>query len=461
MNMIKDRFQIEVKNLIYGICLLALGLLMPIIITEKTFDIYGKFSLIVDDKSITMLIDAAISLVILNSIRALPHYLGAYLIADSLRQKVESKFFIIMKCSLTFIMIYLVYIFIDFAYDIKYDFSMVAISIILVILILISKELHTVSMPKRLIDISIFLIGLQFLDLIPFLTDYKIGHGEISLDIKNLGILFGLSEFMDYFFITMTFIFLFFGIIYMIQLSKENKINLLSSMNMRAKNKIYKSHLEALELRNYREINNIAHDIKTPLTTIQGLSNLAELRSDDFKIKEYMGKISSSVDLIIDMVNELKDQDNKNMTSTENLMEGVLSYIYSNYSDIDINYRNNVKDSKVYVNRIRMTRAFINLIENSINAIEKVDGKGPIEISVFKGEDGIYFIFKDYGIGINDKMLSKIWTIGYSESESTGLGLAFIKKVIQNHDGSINIESREGEYTKATIILNDEGDVYD
>ena len=46
-----------------------------------------------------------------------------------------------------------------------------------------------------------------------------------------------------------------------------------------------------------------------------------------------------------------------------------------------------------------------------------------------------------------------IFDIGYSGKQSTGLGLAFTKQVVQNHGGTIRLDSREGEYTEAVILL--------
>ena len=50
-------------------------------------------------------------------------------------------------------------------------------------------------------------------------------------------------------------------------------------------------------------------------------------------------------------------------------------------------------------------------------------------------------------------MIDKIFDIGYSGKQSTGLGLAFTKQVIENHQGTIRIDSKEGEYTEARISL--------
>lgn len=68
---------------------------------------------------------------------------------------------------------------------------------------------------------------------------------------------------------------------------------------------------------------------------------------------------------------------------------------------------------------------------------------------------------KDNGRGITQANMEHIWELGYSENHSTGLGLAFIRQVVENHKGIIQIESEEGKYTKVIICLREETKEYD
>ena len=60
---------------------------------------------------------------------------------------------------------------------------------------------------------------------------------------------------------------------------------------------------------------------------------------------------------------------------------------------------------------------------------------------------------EDNGIGIPEENLDRIWEAGFSSKNTTGLGLAFVKKVIEDNLGEVKIESVENEGTKVTLRL--------
>ena len=108
--------------------------------------------------------------------------------------------------------------------------------------------------------------------------------------------------------------------------------------------------------------------------------------------------------------------------------------------------------SRIRGNKIRLARAVINLVNNAFEVVDRETGR--IDISVENPEpETVSITVRDNGRGISPEVIDKIFDIGYSGKQSTGLGLAFTKQVIENHQGTIRIDSKEGEYTEARVSL--------
>ena len=97
---------------------------------------------------------------------------------------------------------------------------------------------------------------------------------------------------------------------------------------------------------------------------------------------------------------------------------------------------------------------FNNLFINALQAMES--GGGRLNIKILPDPDGkcVNFEISDTGDGISDENLSKIFEPYFSTKETgTGLGLAIVHKIVEIHNGTIEVESKEGEGTKFTVKL--------
>ena len=102
-------------------------------------------------------------------------------------------------------------------------------------------------------------------------------------------------------------------------------------------------------------------------------------------------------------------------------------------------------------NKIRLSRAIINLITNAYNGVSKETGK--IHIMVEEKETFVNITVTDNGSGIEAGDMEHIWDLGYSDKQSTGLGLPFVRQVIENHKGAVHVESEKNHYTKVIVCL--------
>jgi two-component system NtrC family sensor kinase len=114
------------------------------------------------------------------------------------------------------------------------------------------------------------------------------------------------------------------------------------------------------------------------------------------------------------------------------------------------------KDLVLHLDAQRMQQVFLNLIMNAMQAIENPPG----QIRVTAGLDGekgqVVITVEDTGVGIAEKDLARVFDPFFTTKEvgvGTGLGLSIVYGIIQKHEGSITVESRDQEGTRFTIRL--------
>jgi signal transduction histidine kinase len=209
---------------------------------------------------------------------------------------------------------------------------------------------------------------------------------------------------------------------------------------------------KVMENRIYKEINSLVHDLKTPLVTIRGLNSLLAVSRDQEKLLDYSDRIDNSVSKMNDMISSFLYESSRQKLDPAELISYIRAQLpLEDYSiKIDIKIADNLPI--IYVNKIRMARAIINILENAILAPCKQPFKNII-FEVNPVHKGLEIIIKDNGIGISEPDLPRIWEAGFSTNNTSGLGLPFAKQIIENNEGTINLLSRVDYGTVVTIYL--------
>jgi signal transduction histidine kinase len=101
----------------------------------------------------------------------------------------------------------------------------------------------------------------------------------------------------------------------------------------------------------------------------------------------------------------------------------------------------------------RLQQVFINL---ALNAFRAMSGGGALQVSVQSGDTPeelpVRVVFRDHGVGIPSRYLAKIFEAGFTTiAGSPGLGLALAKKVVEQHQGKISVESDSEKGTAFTL----------
>ncbi|WP_216827855.1 ATP-binding protein [Alkalihalobacterium elongatum] len=200
----------------------------------------------------------------------------------------------------------------------------------------------------------------------------------------------------------------------------------------------------------------VAHEIRNPLTSLKGFVKLIQENKGDNNF--YLGIMDKELERINIIVNELlliakpqKEAFTKN--NIVSLLRSVIDLMTSEAKmsgvKLEIHAENNLPliDCEAY----HLKQVFINIIKNAIEASKEGD---VITVRIFNEKDKICVQVIDKGCGIEKERLQKIGEPFFTMKEKgTGLGMTVSYKIIQNHNGSLHIDSELGKGTSVTVQL--------
>ena len=221
---------------------------------------------------------------------------------------------------------------------------------------------------------------------------------------------------------------------------------------------------------------NMSHDIRTPMNAIVGFSGLLEKNlQNEKKAKEYLGKIQSSSNLLLMIINQVLEMARiESGTAVLQLKAEDMDALFHRVNTVfeeDIRKKNlqyhtvlDVRHHYAVCDQTKLQEIMLNIISNAI----KYTPEGhsihvEVHEAVSENPSKIRCIFscEDTGIGISEEYLPHIYeefSREHSTTENkvpgTGLGLPIIKSMIELMGGSIQVESRQGIGTKFTVDLS-------
>jgi two-component system phosphate regulon sensor histidine kinase PhoR len=218
-------------------------------------------------------------------------------------------------------------------------------------------------------------------------------------------------------------------------------------------------------------INNMTHELKTPISTI-ALSSEMILRDDNSNDKE---KILRYVSIIHKENKRLENQvervlnvaklDQEKITLKKSLVNfhSLIEEAKENFTlnqlekDGDIDLQLNAENSEINVDVVHITNVMYNLLDN---AIKYCDVSPKIKVSTKNLNNGLWIEIQDNGIGIKKEDIKLIFDKFYRvptgnlhNVKGFGLGLFYVKLIIEEHHGKIEVKSKPGEGTTFSIWL--------
>ena len=225
--------------------------------------------------------------------------------------------------------------------------------------------------------------------------------------------------------------------------------------------KIINTNSDYKKLKNSAEIKmslfKITHEIKNPIAVIKAYLDMMDINNKN-KVKEYIPIIKSEIDRLLNLLQDFllvnNSSINLDIMDTNMLIEDVIKKERSLIENKNIKLKLNLIDDEIYINGDynRLSQVLINIIKNSIEAID--NDNGIIKIKNIIKNNYINIIIEDNGYGISEKNLKMIKEPFYTtKNRGTGLGVSLSDEIVKAHNGILIYDSKEARGTKVTIKL--------
>ena len=190
-------------------------------------------------------------------------------------------------------------------------------------------------------------------------------------------------------------------------------------------------------------VSGIVHEIKNPLTSISGFAQVIEEAVEDPMIKKHTRTIIEETERLNKLARDLLGYAKVQKLELERIR--VKALVENVYEKLGPKLKSKMVTPKmeipetlppIYGDKDRLTQVFINLISNSVEAMKQ--SGGTVEVKAERDGDKLIIRCIDNGSGIPKEMKEKLFMPFVSGKKGgTGLGLALVKKIIEDHDGDI------------------------
>lgn len=210
----------------------------------------------------------------------------------------------------------------------------------------------------------------------------------------------------------------------------------------------------------------LSHDLRGPLGIVRNLSAMLEKKMDDEKINRSLHTITKIVQESLDLINDLLAREVVDSTSSDvvkirtdvalKVKEYMEEYIASEWmSQRTFKFNTSHESIMMGIDEAKFMQILNNLMSNAMKFTEP---HSTISVGIEQTEDQVIMTFADDGIGIPAKLQPELFKKfteagrrGLNGEPSIGLGLYIVKSIVDLHEGTIRLESTEGQGTKFQI----------
>ena len=222
-------------------------------------------------------------------------------------------------------------------------------------------------------------------------------------------------------------------------------------------------------------LNNISHDIRTPMNAIIGFTNIALKQEPKPEVRSCLNKIKSSSEHLLTLINDVLDISRIESGKIEfaplpvditAVADTVLSIMHGFLADRNLTFHTSLPAPQtpyVLADAIRIREVLVNILSNAVKFTED-GGSITFEASYHPGADdrhiAVRYRVTDTGVGMSEEFVKHIFD-EFSQEENgarthykgTGLGMAITKRYVDLMGGVISVESRKGQGSAFTVEL--------
>ncbi|MBD5144252.1 MAG: response regulator [Ruminococcus sp.] len=223
-------------------------------------------------------------------------------------------------------------------------------------------------------------------------------------------------------------------------------------------------------------LNNMSHDIRTPMNAIIGFTSLAVTHIDNkTQVQDYLGKILTSSNHLLSLINDVLDMSRiesgkvkieENEVSLPDIMHDLKTIVQADVKAKQLEFYIDTLDvvnETIICDKLRLNQVLLNILSN---AMKYTKPGGMVSVRVIQTSEAqedyasYEFRIKDTGIGMSPEFLKHVFepfereqTATVSGIQGTGLGLAITKNIVDMMNGIITVDSEEGKGSEFIVTF--------
>lgn len=230
-------------------------------------------------------------------------------------------------------------------------------------------------------------------------------------------------------------------------------------------NRLHQANLRDLE-QHRKRLATTVHDLKAPITISLLNLELMEMEEDPEQVQFYVTGLRRELEFMLETIGNLLELERSEEERQPRILEPValrplvdqvvqrMSVLIKDKPDLHLLNEVPADLPPVHANPHRLSRVLNNLFANAIKYTET--GSVTVEACRLPDERAVHLTVADTGIGIEKERLPELFSYYQGDRDnpaSTGIGLAFVRQVVEQHQGDVWIESERGEGTQVHVRL--------
>jgi len=208
---------------------------------------------------------------------------------------------------------------------------------------------------------------------------------------------------------------------------------------------------------------NVTHDLRSPLCTLVGLIDLIDEETDIEQIKSYAVMMRNSLEKQDQFINEMLTFVRskhlgviKEECSLVSIIDNVITHNYYIGNGKEIRFYKEIAADKIYSDALKLRVILNNLVSNAIKYCDPKKAEQWVKVKTYLHEASAIIEVEDNGLGIRkndqERIFDEFYTVG-NNRRSFGIGLYLVKDAVTQMNGSIEVKSELGVYSRFTITI--------